>query len=265
MNWPVRDICTNLELSCAASSVTSDRASAATCFLRGCSDSNTAGTTQQGSPSSRTGRSTRSTRWATFSTSATRWCSKNGHLRGSTGIGHTRWATHGRVTEANAHPHWDTSERVHIVLNGIVENWTELREQLLADGAKFTSETDAEVVAHLVAQHFEGDLVEAVRRAYNDLRGHYAFVAMSADAAGSARGRPQGVPAGGGSRRGRGLHRLGDPGLPGRDPPRAARRERRDRRRDSGGHPLHRRRGRDDRARHRRGRLGRGHRREERV
>ena len=107
--------------------------------------------------------------------------SKNGHLRGSTGIGHTRWATHGRVTEANAHPHWDTSERVHIVLNGIVENWTELRDKLLADGARFTSETDAEVVAHLVAQHFEGDLVEAVRRAYNDLRGHYAFVAISAD------------------------------------------------------------------------------------
>jgi glutamine---fructose-6-phosphate transaminase (isomerizing) len=107
--------------------------------------------------------------------------SKNGHLRGSTGIGHTRWATHGRVTEANAHPHWDTSERVHIVLNGIVENWTELRDKLLADGATFTSETDAEVVAHLVAQHFKGDLVEAVRLAYNDLRGHYAFVAISAD------------------------------------------------------------------------------------
>ena len=107
--------------------------------------------------------------------------SKNGHLRGSTGIGHTRWATHGRVTEANAHPHWDTSERVHIVLNGIVENWTELRDKLLADGARFTSETDAEVVAHLVAKHFEGDLVEAVRHAYNELRGHYAFVAISAD------------------------------------------------------------------------------------
>src|SRR5829696_6718774 len=105
----------------------------------------------------------------------------NGHLRGSTGIGHTRWATHGRVTRANAHPHWDTSERFHIVLNGIVENWTELRERLLKQGAEFTSETDAEVVAHLIASHFNGDLVEAVRLAYNELRGHYAFVAMSAD------------------------------------------------------------------------------------
>jgi glutamine---fructose-6-phosphate transaminase (isomerizing) len=105
----------------------------------------------------------------------------NGHLRGSTGIGHTRWATHGRVTEANAHPHSDTSNRVHIALNGIVENWSELRERLEADGAKFTSETDAEVVAHLIAQHLNGDLTEAVRLAYNELRGHYAFVAMSAD------------------------------------------------------------------------------------
>src|ERR671925_208758 len=105
----------------------------------------------------------------------------NGHLTGSTGIGHTRWATHGRVTEANAHPHWDTSERFHIVLNGIVENWTELRDRLKAEGAEFTSETDAEVVAHLIASHFHGDLVEAVRLAYNELRGHYAFVAMSVD------------------------------------------------------------------------------------
>jgi glucosamine--fructose-6-phosphate aminotransferase (isomerizing) len=97
------------------------------------------------------------------------------------------------VTEANAHPLRDTSERFHIVLNGIVENWTELRERLLAEGAEFTSETDAEVVAHLIASHWEreraarastgspGDLVEAVRLAYNELRGHYAFVAMSAD------------------------------------------------------------------------------------
>src|SRR4029077_3063417 len=78
-----------------------------------------------------------------------------------TGIGHTRWATHGRVTEENAHPHFDTSDRVHIVVNGIVENYVELKDRLIADGAVFTSETDAEVIAHLVADHNDGDLVAA--------------------------------------------------------------------------------------------------------
>ena len=99
----------------------------------------------------------------------------------TTGIAHTRWATHGGVTEDNAHPHFDTKDRVHIVLNGIVENHTELRKRLIDAGAEFTSETDAEVVAHLIAHHYDDDLVEAVRAAYNDLRGHYAFVAMTAD------------------------------------------------------------------------------------
>ena len=98
-----------------------------------------------------------------------------------TGIGHTRWATHGRVTEENAHPHFDTSDRIHIVVNGIVENYVELKDRLVADGAVFTSETDAEVIAHLVAEHNNGDLIAAVRAAYAELRGHYAFVAMSAD------------------------------------------------------------------------------------
>src|SRR3954447_18317299 len=99
----------------------------------------------------------------------------------TTGIGHTRWATHGRVTEANAHPLYDNEDRVHIALNGIVENFAALRTQLQADGANFTSETDAEVVAHLIARRYDGDLVEAVRVAYSELRGHYAFVAMHAD------------------------------------------------------------------------------------
>jgi glucosamine--fructose-6-phosphate aminotransferase (isomerizing) len=97
------------------------------------------------------------------------------------GIGHTRWATHGRVSEANAHPHFDTGDRIHIVLNGIVENHVALRDRLKADGAEFTSDTDAEVVAHLISSHYHGNLVEAVRQAYNELRGHYAFVAMAAD------------------------------------------------------------------------------------
>jgi glucosamine--fructose-6-phosphate aminotransferase (isomerizing) len=97
------------------------------------------------------------------------------------GIGHTRWATHGRVTEENAHPHFDTTDRVHIVVNGIVENYISLKNRLIAEGALFTSETDAEVIAHLVAHHNDGDLVDAVRKAYAELRGHYAFVAMSAE------------------------------------------------------------------------------------
>ena len=103
----------------------------------------------------------------------------------TTGIGHTRWATHGRVSEANAHPHFDTDDRVHVVVNGIVENYMELKQELLDDGAVFTSETDAEVIAHLVSSHLEGaGLVEAVRGAYARLRGHYAFVAVAADAPG---------------------------------------------------------------------------------
>jgi glucosamine--fructose-6-phosphate aminotransferase (isomerizing) len=98
----------------------------------------------------------------------------------ATGIGHTRWATHGKVTKENAHPHYDSRDRVHIVLNGIVENFVALRDRLRADGAVFTSETDAEVVAHLVAHHYDGDLGAAVQAAYAELEGHYAFVAMAA-------------------------------------------------------------------------------------
>src|SRR3954464_11211272 len=101
----------------------------------------------------------------------------------TTGIGHTRWATHGRVSEANAHPHYDTEDRVHVVVNGIVENYMELKQELLDAGAVFPSETDAEVIAHLISRHLdEGDeLVEAVLRAYRRLRGHYAFVAVSVE------------------------------------------------------------------------------------
>jgi glucosamine--fructose-6-phosphate aminotransferase (isomerizing) len=99
----------------------------------------------------------------------------------TTGIGHTRWATHGRVCEANAHPHFDTADRVHVVVNGIVENYMELKRGLLAAGAVFTSETDAEVIAHLISSHLEHGLEEAVRRAYARLRGHYAFVAVAAE------------------------------------------------------------------------------------
>jgi glucosamine--fructose-6-phosphate aminotransferase (isomerizing) len=99
----------------------------------------------------------------------------------TTGIGHTRWATHGRVSEANAHPHYDSDDRIHVVVNGIVENYVGLKESLTATGSVFTSETDAEVIAHLVAHHYDGDLAAAVRSAYAELEGHYAFVAMTLD------------------------------------------------------------------------------------
>ncbi len=100
----------------------------------------------------------------------------------TTGLGHTRWATHGGVTEANAHPlAGDDPAEVAIVLNGIVENYRELRERLREAGHAFTSETDAETVTHLIEEHYDGDLVEATRLAFNELEGHFAFVAIHRD------------------------------------------------------------------------------------
>ena len=119
----------------------------------------------------------------------------NGTLsEATTGIAHTRWATHGRVTEENAHPHDDSSGQVHIVLNGIVENHAALRRRLQEEGQEFTSETDAEVVAHLIASHYDGDLAAAVRAAYAELRGHYAFVAMHAEEPGRLLGARKECP-----------------------------------------------------------------------
>jgi glucosamine--fructose-6-phosphate aminotransferase (isomerizing) len=99
----------------------------------------------------------------------------------TTGVAHTRWATHGRVTEENAHPHGDCTDRIHIVLNGIVENHAEMRRELAAQGHEFSSETDAEIVAHLIERNYDGDLTAAVRASFAELRGHYAFVAMHGD------------------------------------------------------------------------------------
>ena len=95
-----------------------------------------------------------------------------------TGIGHTRWATHGRVTEANAHPHGNNDGRVQVVVNGIIENFAQLKAELAATGSTFLSETDVEVIAHLVSRAYDGDLVAAVRSAAERLEGHFAFVAM---------------------------------------------------------------------------------------
>ncbi len=99
-----------------------------------------------------------------------------------TGLGHTRWATHGAVTEANAHPLTGCHDsELSIVLNGIVENFRELKQGLEAEGHVFSSETDAETVSHLVERHYDGDLVEAVCKAYDEMEGHFTFVAIHAD------------------------------------------------------------------------------------
>jgi glutamine---fructose-6-phosphate transaminase (isomerizing) len=97
------------------------------------------------------------------------------------GLGHTRWATHGRPSEDNAHPHDDCSGRVSIVVNGIIENHKELRSALVQRGHEFKSETDAEVVAHIIEEHIGDGLTAAVRSTVAELQGHYAFCAISAD------------------------------------------------------------------------------------
>src|SRR5207249_1929881 len=96
--------------------------------------------------------------------------------------GHTRWATHGAVTEDNAHPLTGCDERkLAIVLNGIIENYRELKDELEAGGHAFSSQTDAEVVAHLLETLYEGDLVEAVCASYSRLEGHFTFVVIHHD------------------------------------------------------------------------------------
>jgi glucosamine--fructose-6-phosphate aminotransferase (isomerizing) len=98
------------------------------------------------------------------------------------GLGHTRWATHGSVTELNAHPLTGCDDqKLAIVLNGIVENYRELKASLVADGHAFTSETDAEVVAHLLEREYDGDLAQALRRVYPQLEGHFTIVAIHHD------------------------------------------------------------------------------------
>jgi glucosamine--fructose-6-phosphate aminotransferase (isomerizing) len=98
------------------------------------------------------------------------------------GLGHTRWATHGKVVVENAHPLTGCDEReIAVVLNGIIENYRELSASLIEEGHHFTTETDAETVAHLIERHYKGDLVEAVRRTYREIEGHFAFVVIHRD------------------------------------------------------------------------------------
>jgi len=100
----------------------------------------------------------------------------------TTGLGHTRWATHGAVTLQNAHPLTGCDAgKLAIVLNGIVENYRELKGSLEAEGHRFQTETDAEVVVHLIERHYDGDLLESTRAAYRELEGHFAFVVIHHD------------------------------------------------------------------------------------
>ena len=104
---------------------------------------------------------------------------QNLSLKGNLGLGHTRWATHGEVNESNAHPHWDCKKEIVLVHNGIIENFKELKEELLVKGHRFRSDTDTEVIAHLIEEYYAGDLARAVLKALPELKGSYAIVVAS--------------------------------------------------------------------------------------
>jgi glutamine---fructose-6-phosphate transaminase (isomerizing) len=106
----------------------------------------------------------------------------NGHaLSGAIGVGHTRWATHGRPSDANAHPHMDCRGKIAVVHNGIIENYATLRARLIELGHVFTSETDTEVLSHLIEMHYDGNLEAAVRKTLREVRGAYALGVISSD------------------------------------------------------------------------------------
>ncbi|MDD3933757.1 glutamine--fructose-6-phosphate transaminase (isomerizing) [Methanoculleus sp. UBA303] len=102
-------------------------------------------------------------------------------LHGCTGIGHTRWATHGEPSDINAHPHTDCTEKIAVVHNGVIENYSELKRQLQARGHTFRSETDTEVIVHLIEEHYDGDLLAAVNATLPLLEGSYAILAIAED------------------------------------------------------------------------------------
>jgi glucosamine--fructose-6-phosphate aminotransferase (isomerizing) len=113
---------------------------------------------------------------------------------GTSGISHTRWATHGAATDVNAHPHTAGDGAVAVVHNGVIENYAILKKQLQADGCQFRSETDTEVIAHLIARHLNGDLVDAVRQAVRHLKGTYGLAVISARFPGQIVGARLGSP-----------------------------------------------------------------------
>ena len=105
-------------------------------------------------------------------------------IHGRIGVGHTRWATHGRPSDANAHPHMDCTDKIAVVHNGIIENYGSLRADLLARGHVFKSETDTEVLSHLIEEQYDGDLPAAVRLTLAQVRGAYALGVISSDSPG---------------------------------------------------------------------------------
>lgn len=115
-------------------------------------------------------------------------------LPGGSGIGHTRWATHGEVSDTNAHPHSSASGAVSIVHNGIIENYTALKQRLEEKGYRFVSETDSEVIAHLLADLYDGDLERSVKQAVALLKGTYGILAMHVDEPGVIVGARNGSP-----------------------------------------------------------------------
>src|SRR4051812_28243957 len=102
-------------------------------------------------------------------------------VTGTLGLGHTRWATHGRPSEENAHPHTCCKNKIVVVHNGIIENYVDLKKQLMAKGHEFTSQTDTEVLAHLIEEAHKGDLLKAVQDALKQVQGSYAIGVMSVD------------------------------------------------------------------------------------
>ncbi len=104
---------------------------------------------------------------------------QGGELKGSLGLGHTRWATHGRPSDENAHPHRDCTGKIVAVHNGIIENYVELREELIKSGHRFESQTDTEVIPHLLEDYYQGDLEAAMRKVLGRIHGSYAIVAMT--------------------------------------------------------------------------------------
>ncbi|MDY6974225.1 MAG: glutamine--fructose-6-phosphate aminotransferase, partial [Thermodesulfobacteriota bacterium] len=109
---------------------------------------------------------------------------ENLDIKGGLGIAHTRWATHGEPTEENAHPHRDESENVFVIHNGIIENYHFLKKRLEKQGVRFRSETDTEVLAHLIAINFEGSLDKAVRKTMSQVEGTFGLAVIHRHASG---------------------------------------------------------------------------------